>query len=60
MNSIKMLEMALKQLREYSSNQWVIDGDEQYGIEGVLAKIRLGEPLGTRSRVGFYKEIKDE
>ena len=50
MNNLKMLEMALNQLKEYSSNEWVNGkAGERYNIDAVLSKI-------GKSKVETYSE----
>jgi hypothetical protein len=50
MNNLKMLEMALNQLKEYSSNEWVDNHmGARYNIEAALAKIK-------QSRIETYSE----
>ena len=50
MNNLKMLEMALNQLKEYSSNEWVNGkSGERYNIDAVLSKI-------GKSKVETYSE----
>ena len=50
MNNLKMLEMALNQLKEYSSNEWVENQmGERYNIDAVLSKV-------SRSRIETYSE----
>ena len=41
MNSLIMLRMALNHLKEYSSNEWVIEGDKKYNIDTVLSRIKV-------------------
>ena len=43
MNSLTMLKMALNQLKEYSSNEWVIEGGKKYNIDVVLSLIKVAE-----------------
>ena len=43
MNSLIMLRMALKQLKEYSSNEWVIESGKKYNIDTVLSQIQRAE-----------------
>ena len=43
MNSLTMLKMALNQLKEYSSNEWVIEDGKKYNIDTVLSLIKVAE-----------------
>ena len=43
MNSLIMLKMALKQLKEYSSNEWVIEDGKRYNIDLTLSRIEVAE-----------------
>jgi hypothetical protein len=38
-----MLKMALNQLKEYSSNEWVIEDGKKYNIDTVLSLIKVAE-----------------
>ena len=67
MNSLIMLRMALNQLKEYSSNEWVIEGDKKYNIDTVLSRIKVAEEDFTNfkgrmpdSLFKLHDDCKDE
>tara|TARA_R110000823_G_scaffold315408_1_gene447395 strand:+ start:237 stop:713 length:477 start_codon:yes stop_codon:yes gene_type:complete len=67
MNSLIMLKMALKQLKDYSSNEWVIEGGKKYNIDTVLSQIKVAEKnfinfKGRPSDCSFklYDDCEDE
>jgi|TARA_R110000744_G_scaffold334755_1_gene440096 hypothetical protein len=43
MNSLIMLKMALMQLKEYSTNKWVIIDNKKYNIDTALSLIKVAE-----------------
>mgnify|MGYP003625328847 FL=1 len=67
MNSLIMLRMALNHLKEYSSNEWVIEGDKKYNIDTVLSRIKVAEEDFTNfkgrmpdSLFKLHDDCKDE
>jgi hypothetical protein len=62
-----MLKMALKQLKDYSSNEWVIEGGKKYKIDTVLSQIKLAEEdfinfkgQSRDSNFKLYDDCEDE
>ena len=53
MDNLKMLEMALNQLKQYSSNEWVEnENGERYNIDVVLSQIKdEPEPFSSKSKL---------
>jgi hypothetical protein len=51
LGNLQMLEMALNQLKEYSSNEWVVGGGYRYNINTVLYQIKEGEPIHAKSKM---------
>lgn len=51
LGNLQMLEMALNQIKEYSSNEWVVGGGYRYNINTVLYQIKEGEPIHPKSKM---------